>query len=450
MFRYFLVPFLCIFCYQIYSQNLIILVSSDSIIGYKINEKPVRDFLGNVHLRQGNVDLFCNKATHYIEENRVFLSGSVKITQDTIVLISENVDYDGNKLLASAYGKIMIYDPATKLTANKGTYSFRSKTADFFGNVIYEEKKSKLKAEHIEYIKPSELIRSYENVKFETDSLLLESDTMFIYRIEEKIFSVSNVKLNGKFEPINLNSYFLFVDNKQGVTKAYGEPSLILTDTIKPESESEVESFRLDSLFVFADTILAINDGNGKTELIFISNIKLFKDNFAAIAGYGKIYRDTEEGYLKQNPILWYDSTEFKGDSVFFVLKGRSLSFVRISGNGKILSPSHLDSLYVHRILSDTINIFFSEKQLDYIFGVGNSKTNYFLKNEETQEIQLANYSSDSVKIDFHNNEVLDVVWYNNVSGEVIPEIIFKKDFEKYYDIPKNYLVLKPMILKFR
>jgi len=441
---------ICLCNLHLYSQNPIILVNSDSVVGYKINEKPVRDFIGNVHLRQGNVDLFCNKATHYIEDNRAFLSGSVKITQDTLVLTSENVDYDGNKSLANAYSKIMIIDPSTKLIANKGTYNFRTKTADFFGDVVYEEQKSKLKAEHIEYNKPLQLIKSYGKVELETDSLRLKSDSMFIYRNEDKIFSVSNVQMSGKFEPINLISEFLIIDKKSQITKAYGEPVLILIDTVKEVLENETESQRLDSLFVFADTILAKKDDTGKTELEFINNLRLFKDNFTAIAGFGKIYRDSEVGFLKQNPLLWYDSTEFKGDSVFFVLKDRSLTFVRISGNGKILSPSHLDSSYVHRILSDTINIFFKERQLDYILGVGNSRTNYFLRNEETNEIQLANYSSDSVRIELQNNEVLDVVWYSNVSGEVIPEIIFKKDISKYYDIPKNYLVLKPVNLKFR
>jgi lipopolysaccharide export system protein LptA len=210
---------ICLCSFHLYSQNPIILVNSDSVVGYKINEKPVRDFIGNVHLRQGNVDLFCNKATHYIEDNRAFLSGSVKITQDTLVLTSENVDYDGNKSLANAFSKIMIIDPSTKLTANKGTYNFRTKTADFFGDVVYEEQKSKLKAEHIEYNKPLQLIKSYGKVELETDSLHLKSDSMFIYRNEDKIFSVSNVQMSGKFELINLISEFLIIDKKSKILK---------------------------------------------------------------------------------------------------------------------------------------------------------------------------------------------------------------------------------------
>ncbi len=437
----FLFIFLFFATVKSYSQNPIVLVNADSIVGYQENQKPVRDFIGNVHLRQGNVDLFCNSAKHYIEENRAFLFGSVKIIQDTLVLLSDYIEYDGNMSVANASGKLTISDPLSSLSASSGSYSFKSKLANFFGGVVYKEKNNILNADRIDYNRQLQIIYSFGNVVFETDSLLLKCDTLTFYRNEDHIFGSGNVYLFAKYEPIIMNSIYLSIDKREKITKGFGEPKLIVLDTIK--TDIDTLGFRLDSLVIFADTLIAKqNDVN--SELVFKENIRLFKDKLTAISGFGKILRDDEIGYLVQKPILWYDSTEFHGDSVFFVLKNQKISFVRLVGNSRVFTPSHIDTAYIQKILADTLDLYFSENRINFLLGLGNTKTSYFLRNEETNEVQLANYLSDSIRVNFIDNEVYDVLWFSNVSGEVIPKVVFQKEFTKYYEFPKNYLFFKP------
>ncbi len=424
-----------------YSQNPIVLVNADSIVGYQLKQKPVRDFVGNVHLRQGNVDLFCNRATHFIDENRAFLFGSVKIVQDTLVLLSDNIEYDGNKSVANASGRLIISDPLSSLSASSGSYSFKSKVANFLGGVVYKEKNSKLIADRIDYYRQLQIIYSFGNVTFETDSLLLKCDTLTFYRDQDKIFGSGNVILSARFEPVIMNSSYLSIDRREKITKGFGGPILIVLDTIK--TDIDTIGFRLDSLIIFADTLIT-KQNNGNSELVFKQNIRLFKGKLTAISGYGKILRDEEIGYLVQKPFLWYDSTEFRGDSVFFVLKNQKISFVKLIGNSCVFTPSYIDTAYIQKILADTLDLYFRENQINFLLGFGNAKTSYFLKNEETNEVQLANYLSDSIRINFIDNEVFDVLWFSNVSGEVIPKVMFQKDLRKYYEFPKNYLIFKP------
>lgn len=443
-----LVAFLLFFLFRSFctSQNPIVLVNADSIVGYKINESPVRDFIGNVHLRQSNIELYCDKAIHYINDNRVVLIGSVKIVQDTLVLISEYIEYDGNKSIANSSTRVEIRDPQNFLRANYGIYNFKTKIANFYENVTYEERSVKLTSKKADFDRANNIVYAYSNVKLESDSLVLTCDTLVYSKTLNVLSAFSNVSAKAKYEPFEVLSGKMFVDRTNKVSKSYENPQLMMIDTIKVERDS-IE-FALDTLFLFADTLVS-NEKDSSTNFKFINKVRLFKGRLTSIGEYGELFRQREWGYLVGSPILWYDSTEFKGDSLLFLMKDKRISFVEFVNNASILSPTNLDTLYINKIQSDTIKIFFSNGKVNFIFGIGRSKTSYFLRNEETGEIQLANYVSDSVRINFLENEVDNVVWYGNVEGEVIPKIIFEKNLEKYYTIPKEFLSKKPKLYNF-
>ncbi|MGB9912931.1 MAG: OstA-like protein [Candidatus Kapaibacteriota bacterium] len=433
----FLFPFVAI------SQNPIVLVNADSIVGYKMNENPVRDFIGAVHLRQRNIELFCNKATHFIAENRVILIGDVRIVQDTLVLMSDYIEYDGNKSAANSLSKVEIKEPQNYLKANYGTYYFKNKLANFFDEVIYEEKNVKLKAKRVDFDRANDIVYAFNNVKLETDSLILLCDTLVYARTTKNLSAYSNVQTFAKYESLEILSGCMLIDQKNKLSRSFNKPELRLIDTIKVESDTT--KYKLDTLFLFADTLIS-ETKDTVTKFKFIHNVKLFKEKITTIGDYGELHRESQWGYLVGSPFLWYDSTEFKGDSLYFVMKNRKISFIEFVNNSSILSPSNYDTLYIHKIQSDTLRIYFSDNKINHILGLGRVKTNYFLKDEETNEIQLANYTSDSIRIHFLDNEVNNVVWYGNVDGEVIPEIIFKKNLSNYYTISKDFLRKKPKL----
>ncbi len=59
-----------------YSQEKVELKNADQLQGNVINGKTVREASGNVILQQGNITVYCNSATQYIDENLVDLRGN--------------------------------------------------------------------------------------------------------------------------------------------------------------------------------------------------------------------------------------------------------------------------------------------------------------------------------------------------------------------------------------
>jgi lipopolysaccharide export system protein LptA len=431
-----------------FSQQPIQLVHSDSVIGYKIGTQNVRDFVGNVHLRQGNLDLYCGKATHFIDENKAILISNVKITQDMMILTSDYIEYDGNKSEAYSQGKIQIVDTASTLTAKRGIYYFKPRIAHFSDSVILQDKFSTIRANTIDFDRSRNISYAYENVSLENDSLQLVCDSLKYDKKQDISFAFSNVKVVMKRYPTTLYAGYLENHRQIGYTFATFSPVIVYVDSIIEQVDVNFEQnkkVRYDSLWVFADSLFSLRKEESD-ELVCRSNVRIFRDKFSGIAGFAKYFRNKSYGYLLDFPIVWYDSTEFRGDSITFSLNNNSLNVVNIVGNGRIYSFSRDDSRYINIIQSDTFWIYFNNNKISYLNGKGGAKTSYFLKEETNGGLNLANYVSDSLRIDFFNDEVQNVVWLGNIYGELIPQSVFSKNIETYIKIPDDFFQNKPKL----
>ncbi len=431
-----------------FSQQPIQLIHSDSVIGYKIGEQNVRDFVGNVHLRQGNLDLYCGKAIHFIDENKAILISNVKITQDMMALTSDYIEYDGNKSEAYSQGKIQIVDTASTLMAKKGIYYFKSKIAHFSDSVVLQDKLSTIWANIIDFDRSKNISYAYGNVFLENDSLELICDSLKYDKRQDISFAFSNVKVVMKQHPTTLYAGYLENHRQIGYSFATFSPVVIYIDSVIEQVDVNFEQskkVRYDTLWVFADSLKKKKKKEGD-ELVCRNNVRIFRAKFSGIAGFTKYFRNKNYGYLLDFPIVWYDSTEFRGDSITFSLDNNSLDVVNIVGNGRIYSFSRDDSRYINVIQSDTFWIYFNDNKISYLKGKGEAKTSYFLKEETNGGLNLANYVSDSLRIDFFDEEVQNVVWLGNIYGELIPQSIFSKNIETYIKIPNDFFQNKPKL----
>lgn len=431
-----------------FSQQPIQLVHSDSVIGYKIGAQNIRDFVGNVHLRQGNLDLYCGKAIHFVDENKAILISNVKITQDMMILTSDYIEYDGNKSEAYSQGKIQIVDTVNYLSAKRGTYYFKSKIARFSDSVILNDKFSTLRANIINFDRSKNISYAYENVFLENDSLELMCDSLTYDKKQDIFFAFSNVRVVTKQYPTTLYAGYLENHRRTGYTFATFSPVVVYVDSVIEQVDVNFDrgkKVRYDSLWVFADSLFSFRKEGGD-ELVCRRNIRIFRNKFSGTAGFAKYFRNKNYGYLIDFPIVWYDSTEFRGDSITFSLDNNSLDIVNIVGNGRIYSFSKYDSRYINIIQSDTFWIYFNNNKISHLSGKRGAKTSYFLKEEPDGGLNLANYVSDSLRIDFLDDEVQNVVWLGNIYGELIPQSIFAKNIEIYIKIPNDFFHNKPIL----
>ncbi|MFP4544416.1 MAG: OstA-like protein [Candidatus Kapaibacterium sp.] len=405
------------------SGDPIVLIYADTLSGFKGNAGEVRVFNGNVHLKQGNVDVWCNTAYQYIEDNRAELIGDVMITQQTLTLYSEKVDYFGETATAFAYEGVTIIDKSTKLTANEGKYNLDRKIADFSGDVVIED-----------------------------DSATIHSDAVRHYRTTEESNAYGQVVIIAKQSNSILSGDTIKHYPDRNYTLAYGNPLFIQIDTVKvtelieisPDSTQVIEKQITDSTVAIADTLEAYRS-QGSEKYVFKNNVKIKKRNVSARAGFAEYKKSEDLISLTLTPIVWHDSTQLHGDTIYVFIPEKKLRTIRSINKALALSRDHADAPQrINQISSGEILIDIFNDDISSITGKGEAKSLYFLGSEKNYDGAAKN-AADKIEIRFDEGEPGNIHWTGAIQGEFFPENLIAGQPEKYYLPEFNWDAGKPV-----
>jgi len=126
---------------------------------------------------------------------------------------------------------------------------------------------------------------------------------------------------------------------------------------------------------------------------------------------------------LEGKPMMWFDSTMMTADSMYILMKKRSL--VKIDATGSAFTLTKDDTLRPQRVqqLSGK-HIAINVKQ-DTIFNIVSevqAKSLYFLLSEKGIPEGAAKNSCDTIVVRFEAGEPESIIWIGGVQGEVYPE----------------------------
>jgi lipopolysaccharide export system protein LptA len=128
-------------------------VWADSITSSMTSEGPVRVLNWNVHLRQGDAELFCDHVRLYQNKNEVTLDNNVKYVDPEKSLQADKIVYDDANRIAHAFGRVVVVDSLHTLTANEVIYHQKTQTIIAENNVVLtdHENEIKLTGDNAEY-----------------------------------------------------------------------------------------------------------------------------------------------------------------------------------------------------------------------------------------------------------------------------------------------------------
>ncbi len=150
-------------------SNQPLFLQAEKLIGNATPNGFVRELIGNVVLTQGSVNITCNRAIHYVVENRADLFGNVILKQGGVTMKAAQGRYDGASRQISGSGGVTLLDSNSTLIAREGWYSTVSKIARFF-----------------------------RNVAIENDSLVITCDTLEYHRISQNSYATGNAAAASK------------------------------------------------------------------------------------------------------------------------------------------------------------------------------------------------------------------------------------------------------------
>ncbi len=451
IFRNIALLILLLSCGVLFSQDKIELKKSDKLTGKTIDGKTVREAIGNVHFVQGNVDVYCNEAIQYIDENRVELKGNVKIYQDTLSLFTSKATYYGTDKHAVCEGGVTLKDPNATLRADNGVYYFNDAKAIFKGDVIIvnptyritskeltylrnsEDSFAKgdvivttdsaiIKAENIDFFKRQGKTYAVQNVSIDSDSSIIYSDTLTDYSFEKKSIAVGNVKI------INLRNNLVvkgaYAENYERQKYSFVKGNARLT---------QVENEK-DTLFIFSDlleTYRTIPERyKAKENVEIIRGTFLAKCDTAIFAKTKDV--NLEEMSLFTRPVIWQDNLQLTADSVYVQIVNRKLSIVyakKIEGypfsKNSFMLTANTDTFFVERydqITGRDIKIKFENDTIKNVSVYKNSSSIYYVY-EELKANGVNIVDGENMYITFGDDKKVSKIRIEkNSKGQYVPE----------------------------
>lgn len=429
MFRSLLILiYIFVSCIFIYSQeeDERITVIGDSLIGKVIDGESIREVIGSVKLKQGNVLVTCEKAIQYLAQNEAELIGNVVATQDSLTLKTDKGFYFGNLRKTKSTSGIILDDTKVVLTADSGEYFFDEARAFFQSNVTLVDSNTILSADELTYFKNLDKSIAVSNVRINDGNNVITADTLTHLRKTEFSIADGKVSISNIRDNLTIFGNHLEDNGELKYTLINENPLLMQIDTTFSTSGDSLEEISIDTLFIKS---LVMEGFRSETNMFKATDsVKILRGNFASINDLTTYYRDQEKIITEKiredspRPKLWYENSQLTGDSVTIFLEDGQIEMLSVNENTFMLSQHKKFELRFDQTSAASIYLTFTANRLEQVDFSGKVQSIYYLYDEDVPN-GLVKSTAQKTTILFENNEVEQVRLYGSPTSEYHPEV---------------------------
>lgn len=425
--------------------------------------------LGNVIFEHEGALIYCDSAWLYSGENRIQAYHNVKINQgDSLFLWGDYLEYHGNTKLATVTGKeVKLHDKEMTLittrldfdrkksvayyqnggritsddnilTSTKGYYNTHAKLFDFKDSVVLVNPRYRIEGDTLRY-------NSHSRVAYFEGPTNIISDSSFIYCENGRYNTAEDIaqfKENAFLYKENkfLTGDSLYYENQNEFGEAF--ENVMIHDTLEDyvitggygrfigASDSTFVTINPiysilsdgDTLHIHGDTITAYSrtDSLGDFKQIKVfRGVKIYKSDLQGKCD-SLSYSSRDSAFqMYYSPIIWSDSSQVTGDTIFLTMKNNRLDSLKIFFNGFIISENDL-GLY-NQIKGRNMFGKFQNNDLRQVYVSGNGQTIYFPKDDKDEYIGMNRALCSNILIKLKDNEVRSITFLNKPEAKLHP-----------------------------
>ena len=461
-----------------------------------VEDKPgatilTRNNSSQVHVKHKGIELWCNEAIYYGNEDFIEAYGNVRVKQgDSINMTSKYVEYSGKTQLAYASGDVILIDPNSKLytdvlhfdrirqqayynqkgkvvrdtsgtiTSTRGRYYMTSKKYQFVDNVKLVNPEYIIDTEQLDFYTESGFAFLYGPTTITSEASVIYCERGYYNTNNDTGYFVNKSKINYNDRIVEGDS--LYFDRNKSFASATN--NITVTDTLNNsiikghyaeifrEKDSVFITKRAlaiteqenDSIFMHSDTLMVTGPADNRIIRGYY-NAKMFKSNLSGKAD--SIHMNQKSGLTqlinfydldsdvftkKKHPILWHFESQITGDSIHLISnsKNETLDSLKVFNNAFVINKDSLGEGY-NQISGKRLNGLFVDNALETIDVIKNAETIYYLRNSEDELIGIDKSKSGAIKIWISENEIDELRKLNQIGGMTYPEEDFPEKERK-------------------
>lgn len=406
-----------------------------------------------VHIQKGDsVDVWGNFLEYFGDQKLGRLTGMCSMRDKTMILTAPELNYNTETDLGSYMSGGRIVNKETTITSAIGYYYHQKNEAAFYGDVVLKTPERTIYADSMRYNTDKEIAYFITKTTIiDKDSNIIITNSGYYDTKNEKAFLGSNAEIkkgdatvkaatidydnktkiavaegnvvyNDSSERTTILSNHVYSDENKSYVKAYKDPLMITVS----EDEKDTMYLSADTLLTYSiaveDSVLMNDSSSSSNDSIKILkawyHMKMIQGEMSATAD-SMFYSENDSIFkLYLNPIMWMDSTQITGDSIYLYNTNNEISRVDIFGNAYIINLQDKD--VYNQIKGKFMQAFISNKKIQKVEVDGNAESIYFIKDDGAYK--GANKSSSAfITVSFEKGEVNRIKLTGNPEAEFTP-----------------------------
>lgn len=444
-----------------------------------------RDESQQVHITQGSINMWSDKAIYYSGENFIEAYGNVKLIQgDTIHMSSKYIEYSGFTQLAFASGDVVLRDPNSTISSDT-LYFDRVKQQAFYkdgGTVVKDtsgtitSKVGRYYMEQKKYQFVDDVLLVNKDATINSNFFDFFSDTGYAYLFGPSTITTTESKTyteKGYYDTKNRNGYAVKNSKINYNNRIIEGDSLYFDDNIKFASATNnikvtdtinhsigrghyAEVFKAkDSLFIIKRALIVTKQENdsiymhadkimmtGKPKNRIVRayyNAKIYKSDISGKAD--SIHSNQQTGLTqlinlqrlsssdkfstKRRPILWNIENQMTGDTIHLISNPETekLDSLLVFNNAFIISKDTISKNGYNQIFGIRLKgLFNDENKLRQVDVIKNAESIFYARNDKQELIGIDKAKSGSISILFADGDIEEYTRYNQIDGNLYPE----------------------------
>ncbi len=442
----------------------------DAVIMYKKDKQ--------VYIIHEGVEMWCDVAFHYKEENFVKAQGNVRMKQgDSLSMRSQNAEYYGDTKFAVASGKVWLKKDTTTVTTDTMYFDRIKQQAFYRSGGVVTSPNSNITSRIGRYFIENDKISFINNVVVTNPEYVIESEQLDFYSKPEHAYLYGPTTITGEnsvvycergfYDTKNDNGYFiqnsridydnrqvfgdsLYFDRTTNFASATNNIRVLDTTNNSLIKGHYAEVYRAkdsvfitkravaitveqqDSVYIHGDRLIV----TGKPEERILRgyyNVRMFKSDLSGKCD--SIHVDQKSGLTQmiRKPILWSGLSQMTGDSIHLIHDPveEKLDSLKVFENSFIVQKDSISGY--NQVKGNRLFGFFdANNELEKVDIIKNAESITYIRDEETGDLQGIDKSkSASMTLIFEEKAIIDVYKYKGIKGDIWPESQFPEQAQK-------------------
>ncbi|MEY8848892.1 OstA-like protein [Psychroserpens sp. XS_ASV72] len=463
----------------------------DSLKGENITTF-VRSDQAQIHVIHDGIDMWCDKAIYYQNEDFIEAFSDVVMKQgDSVNMTSNYVEYSGITKLAFAAGDVVLTEPQSVLTTDTlyfdrtkqqayyetkgkvvrdssgtitsqvGRYYMNNKKYRFLKDVLLVNPDYTLNTNQLDFYSETGHSYMYGPSTIVGDSSKIYCERGFYDTKNDIGHFIKNSKINYNNREVIGDS--LYFDRNRNFASATN--NIVVTDTINNSiiKGHYAEVFRdkdsvfitkralaitvqeTDSIYIHADTLMVTGKPEHRITRAFY-NAKMYKSDMSGKAD--SIHADHKTGLTqlinlarfsstdafaqKRNPVMWNLGNQMTGDSIHLIsnVEKEELDSLKVFNNAFLISKDTIDGGF-NQIKGQRLIGLFENNELYNVDIIKNAEIIFYSRDDKDSLIGINKSKSGKINMKFEEGYKI-VTLINQVDGEIYPESQFPENARKF------------------